>query len=326
MISVPADYVYTGTGEIYFKVFSQSQTQGQPEQNYVITEYVSNLIGDKEVELNIPLFTVSNFRVTATTASSVTLAWDTAAWATGGYKVYKIPSWGNAEALTSTPITSTTYPVTESGVYSYAVVGVYGNPATEGNWTYLYNVLPGFIVPGNLSATVDQNNPLRIILSWDSVPHADYYFIYRDGNQINSIYYNTSFTDYDGSTLLGSEHSYTVKAYSSSYNKVTDLSAPAVVNLSLADLWVNNTSSGTISASGEVDYYRFTVPYEGYYRAFDAQSGIDVLGYVYVNGNIYTFDDGYSTTFYLYPGSEVIVAVRAFSLGTGRYGVRIEYY
>jgi hypothetical protein len=330
-IPVPEGYVYDGTGKIYFKVFSQAQ--GQPNQDFVITEYVSNLIDNKTVTLNVPLFTVSNFRVQSTTPSSVTLAWDPASWATGGYRVYRQDySWNDWELRTPVELTATSYTIDGSGIYSYAVVGLYGTPATEGQKAVLENVLPGFTAPSNVSATVDRNNPLQVNVSWASVPNADSYYVYRDGIYVYSGYYSTSWTDNTGYALLGSEHSYTIKARNSSYDKESDFSVPALVNLPIADIGVNNRYYGTISAPGEFNYYRVTVSNWGDYRVYltDRDSGIDAYVdayvHVYVNGSWNTFDSG-SVSLYLSPGTEVIVAVRSLSgTSTGSYEVSIQQY
>jgi hypothetical protein len=203
---------------------------------------------------------------------------------------------------------------------------VYGTPSTEGEENS-FNAATRLSAPQNVTAVTAANDtyPFRTHVSWDAVPSADYYFVYRDGNPIDwvfgSDYYDTSVKSLD----VG--YSYAIVAYSYSYDS-SEYSAQSspVYFWTTNYLGVNSTSSGDISAYGEYDYYRFYVPDSAYYFFSFDEYGLDVYGYIYVNGSYYSsFDSSYGGI-YLNPGDEVILAVRSSSGDTGGYGVSVVSY
>jgi hypothetical protein len=322
-ISIPDGYIYTGTGNIYFKVFSK--VTGQPDQDYILPSYVYSLTGTDTATLSVPLFRVSGVW-TESKPTSITIHWDAAAWATGGYKIYRYDSVDSEWDLINTPaVTATSY--TNAGLtwgqYEYAIAGVYGD-ATEGNWSIL-TATTALATPANVKAAAT-NIPFEVYISWTAVPNADFYFIYRNGNFFTSTS-GTSYYDSPSNTV-GETYSYEVAAVNFSYWVTSDRSASASISFPItANLTVNNTWYDSISVPGEIDYYRFSVPDSGYYLYyFDEYTGFDVYGYVYRNGSFHTsfdWNDGYYS---LYPGDEIILAVRSSSSSnTGSYGIGVNY-
>jgi hypothetical protein len=115
-------------------------------------------------------------------------------------------------------------------------------------------------------------------------------------------------------------------AYNTAYDITSDNSATAEVSFPItANLTVNNTWHDSMSVPGEIDYYRFSVPDYGYYDCY-FDEGLDVYGYVYRNGYLYTEFDSETGYSYLYPGDEIILAVRSYYSGnTGSYGIGVKY-
>jgi hypothetical protein len=328
-IPVPAGYVYAGTGNIYFKVFSEAAEQ--PDQEYTINSFVYNLTGEDTVPLPVPLFTVSGVW-TESTQTSVTIYWDAATWATGGYRIYRYND-GNdtyepVKSLAATAVSYTDTGLTAGTSYDYAIVGLYGTPATEGDRWY-FNAMTRLSAPQNVTAVTaaNTNSPFRTYVSWDGVTNADYYRVYRDGSWIDEVYspyyYDTSAKSLD----VG--YSYAIVAYSYSYgsSEYSAQSSPVYFGTT-SYLSINSTSYGDIGASGEYDYYRFYVPDSTSYSfSFDEYGGLDVYGYIYVNGYHYSGFDSSFDGIYLNPGDEVMLAVRSYySGGTGSYGVSVYYY
>jgi hypothetical protein len=79
-----------------------------------------------------------------------------------------------------------------------------------------------------------------------------------------------------------------------------------------ADLSPDNYYYDIISSWREYDYYRFTVPYNTYYLFSFDEYGVDVYGYLYVNGSQHTgFDD--SAGYYFVQGSPFIMGLHTIS-------------
>jgi hypothetical protein len=322
-IAIPDDYIYTGSGNIYFKVFSKAT--GQPDQDHTATYFVYSLTGTDTAALSVPLFEVSNLRQTGATVSSVTIAWDAAAWATG-YNIYRYN--GDWVKITATPLPAetTSYPDTGLpwGQYQYAIAGVYGDPAAEGNRSYLI-ATTALAAPANVSAAAT-DTPFGAYVSWDTVAHANYYEVYRNGSLVNSYEPNNYYYD-SGYKTPGETYAYKVVAKDWTYGVTSADSATAELSFPItANLTVNNTWYDYISVPGEIDYYRFSVPDYGNYNCY-FEEGLDVYGYVYRNGYFYTefdWNTGYNS---FYPGDEIILAVRAYTPGyTGYYGIGVNYY
>jgi hypothetical protein len=323
-IAIPDGYIYTGSGDIYFKVFSEAT--GQPDQDYTTPYSVDSLTGTETATLFVPLFEVSNFRQTEATVDSVTIAWDDAAWATG-YNIYRD---GTKIATHPLPAGATSYSDTELpwGQYQYAIAGIYDDPATEeppteGNRSYL-TATTALAAPANVKAETT-DTPFQVYVSWNPVVHADSYEVYRDGNMVAS----TSYSYYYDSEYktLGEKYAYKVVAKNWTYGVTSADSATAEVSFPItANLTVNNPWYDSISVLGEIDYYRFSVPDYGYYGCYFDQYDGYMYGYVYRNGSLYTTFVGNTSYEYYYPGEEIILAVRANNYGnTGYYGIGVNY-
>jgi hypothetical protein len=337
-ISIPKGYATDpdGTGKIYFQIILTGQDVDKHEAlNTDYYLFASNLTGlDARINLPpVPLDEIPNLRAEPLSLTSVRLTWDAVPWAANGYKVYKEGS----EVAVTIPTGTTTYAatnLTEGTLTWFSVAGVRGNNA-EGEATQVY-ALPQLVAPQNVSVTkaAGGNQPFQVRVSWDRNENANGYDIYRNGEPIGSGWNNT-YTD--SSVWTDSWFSYEVVARNTEYDNTDSARSDAseqiifttqYLPLSLSidsDDWTN----GSIADAGEVDYYRFTEGwYNTYYVAVSGySSGTDF--YLYKNGS--RVDNrtnlAYTDTMsvgYLYPGDEVILAVKdSFGSNTGDYWVKI---
>jgi hypothetical protein len=292
---------------------------------------VTSLTGTFTVTINVSLFTVGNFHVAETTEDSITLQWDNATWVEGGYRIYRYNTGTYVWDLITSPADGDTA-YTDTGLtlgttYSYEICGLYGSPVTEGTRVST-SASPTLSAPQNVSAVVDaySANPFQVQISWDTVTGANQYRIYRDGSFISTSY-GTTYSD-TATKTFGNSYTYQVVAYNSTYYVQSAYSASSWVSFPITDnLWLGSTYYGAIDAPGEVDLYRFDVPYNTSYLITLEEYGFDAYVRVYRNGGLVTTIDSGSYGYYSwYPGDEVIVAVTAYSAGnTGSYGVRIDY-
>jgi hypothetical protein len=326
-ISVPNAYVSTDTGYISFKV--TSGVTGKPNQDYVFKNaaHVYSLTTDASVvsQLSVPLFAVSNFRQTGAALTSVTLSWDVASWATGGYKIYRNGTLINSPAAGSYTYTNTG--LTAGTTYFYEISGIVsGTPAVEGEKTGFYATTK-LTAPLNVNAVTAATDydPFRTSITWDPVTGADYYEVYRNGERVYPYYvYGASYDDSYGK-MPGEEYTYKVvaKSYSGDYATSAE-SVPATVSFPLYGTLTGGYNYGYIN-SGEYNYWRFDVSSSGYYRVYLGDYSVDAYAYVYRNGEYITTLDSSSIESYLYPGDEVVVAVRAhYSGNTGDYYINAE--
>jgi hypothetical protein len=236
-----------------------------------------------------------------------------------------------------TPTTTPAYTVTgltAGTTYYFYVVGLTA-PNTEGNRGQRVYGSTKLAAPKISSVTTATGwDAFSLKVSWDSVTGANRYDVYRDGELIREDLYGTTYTDTgtDNSGLaVDTLYTYQVAAKTSSYPDAT--SAPSTAStpaaIQPAALTLGSGINGSLSVSGEVDYYRFTVPSNGNYYFYYNQyltSGLYVArrlndgspGWYSV-----TEEYGQLGTFSFSAGDEVILAIRAYTDGeTGNYYLR----
>jgi hypothetical protein len=318
------NYVYTGQGTILFKVTMTAV--GKTAMEYTTTFS----IGTSSVSLYPALNRVTNLRQTAATATSITLSWDAAPWATGGFYIYR-SSGGGFTRIATRDAGTTSYLNAEltAGSYSYYITGLYGDPATEGSYTSDITGRTQLATPSNVNASLAanpsySNYPFRTSITWGWVSGASYYDVYRNGSLVEADVSSTSYYDIEDKTP-GGAYVYTVVAKRNTYADPTDsaVSAPAKVNFPYpVDLSLNSASSGTINSSGEVDFYTFTVPASGNYW-FRLDSGFNPSVNAYLNGEKQSLNTSGAAN-YLVSGEKVMITVAASFSGTGSYTVKVS--
>jgi hypothetical protein len=300
--------VYTG-GRLYFKVVSKAA--GQPDQEFISPSYgIDSLMGEQTVTVTVYLFQLNNARAETTTLTSVTLEWDKADWATGGYRIYRN---GTTTNLPQGTITYTDpAKLTPGTTYIYTIYAyVSGTDTERGTYTVYAHTKP--TAPQNVKAELSASDiyPFQTDVSWDPVPPADgniSYIVYRNGEKIGETS-STYYPDYDYKTP---EKPYSYEIAAVYYKGEGERSAKSGwVVFPLTDVF-SPGSSNYVSGSGLL-YYRLTVPSSGSYYIYLWESNI------YYKGNTY----GSSVSFNLKADEEVIVVA-----GTtiGWYSDYLYYY
>jgi hypothetical protein len=146
----PKSYVYTNDGtttgwtrNVIFRI-TLTSTDGTITYPYTVKRSISNLYNESNYAVYIPVNTLSNVYAKELTDTSITLSWDQAAWAVGGYQVYRNDGGsyvkvGNVIALDKTKETAE---YLDTGLqfnytYNYYVVGLIDTNGTEGNISYI---------------------------------------------------------------------------------------------------------------------------------------------------------------------------------------------
>jgi hypothetical protein len=324
------DHVYTGaSGSIRFKVYMEAT--GKTPLDYTTTVYVGDLTGTDTATLHPTLYTVSNFHQTGATLNSVTLSWDAAPWATGGFNVYRYDSgWVK---ITSTPLTAaTTSYINNTGLtagtsYSYYIVGLYGTPPVEGQSASV-SASTQLAAPLSVNAETNPTSdyPFQTYITWSSVTGANYYEVYRNGTSVGSNTSDTYYYDSYAYKTPGEVYTYKVvaKSWSGDYDITSADSAPDTVSFPAP----STNQSGYISSSATFNYHRFTASDSGYYNlSFSTGYSFDAYAYVYVNGSQYSsfYLNGGMVGLNANAGDEMIVAVRANNFSsTGSYYINID--
>jgi len=169
--------------------------------------------------------TPQGLRVTGTTDSTVSLAWNASSDASGRvtYRVYVSGTWRSNAAETShsqgglSPDTSYTFVV--------RAVDRYGNVSRASNAVTASTAAGGGGVPGtpvNLRVTAVDYDSINV--AWDAAagPPVAYYLVYRNGLWVNSSYGTTGSADY---LSAGTTHTIQVRARGTD----NSLSAPATI-------------------------------------------------------------------------------------------------
>lgn len=206
-----------------------------------------------------------NFRTTAVTNTSISLAWNASTDNVGvtGYRVYR----GTTLITTTTSLTYTHSGLTAGTTYQLRVDAFDSannsassstlNAATTG--TAADTLAP--TVPGNLRSTAVSSNSLSLAwnASTDNVAVTSYR-IYRNGTQISTTA-NTTYTD--STVAAGTTYSYTVSAYDAAGNNTTSVAlqvaiptaATANASLSWTPPTQNTDNSALTNLSGYIVRY-----------------------------------------------------------------------
>ncbi|MDR0644394.1 MAG: hypothetical protein LBG05_05690 [Treponema sp.] len=316
----PAKYVYTNNGSttsgqknVIFRVTLESGDKSI-SYAYSVKNAISNLYGTGTATVIIPINTLSNVYTTTQSDTSIQLFWDHAAWAVGGYNVYRSTSeYGAYSKVNDTPIplNTTSEQATYEDVglitaygYYYYVKGILSG-GTEGEESRVgYLAKTKYQTPTNVTATFQQNSA-RNYVSWSAVPYGQnsytrYYDVYRNGEYID---YTTSTYYYDNSDVqFNTIYTYTVIARGTDGDNSAE-SAPSgsVFTPNITDIPLNAYTQQYISA-GEYQYFRVNDAQNYSYRYFNL-SWTDAD--IYVQGGSYSsfpynsnsYSSGYSGSF-----------------------------
>jgi chitodextrinase len=151
----------------------------------------------------------ANLRVTASTASSISLAWDSVEGASG-YHVYRDNSASPSnEASTS----HTDSGLSASTTHSYKVAAVASDGTEGAQSSAVSGTTAAAALPAPTGLTVTAATSNTIILAWDSVASASGYHVYRDGSASWSYAASTPYTEYG--LNASTTYSFTVAAVAS---------------------------------------------------------------------------------------------------------------
>jgi hypothetical protein len=172
----------------------------------------------------------------------------------------------------------------------------------------------------------------RVTVSWNQVPYSNsarYINIYRNGEYVAQVS-NNNRTSYDDRFATGGPYTYQISVVNSRNTEGALSDASNSVDLppigTIATLTPNVSNTGTLSQRGEVDYYSYSVPADGWYSFQDGRGSgyINIRISIAVTGrtDYEAEEDDDQWRQYLYAGDEVLVAVRAYtSTNTGDYRV-----
>ncbi|MDR0706926.1 MAG: hypothetical protein LBF60_03485 [Treponema sp.] len=306
---------------------------------YIVKKSVSSLYGKGTAVVNVPINTLSNVYAETVSDTSITLRWDQAAWATGGYNVYRSSDGANYAKVNASPIPLTaaadapavTYEDTglsPAHTYYYYVKGILAGDA-EGEATYLGSIQTKYETPTGVTASFSGGYPLRNYVSWSAVPYGQnsytrYYNVYRNGEYIT----NTSSTYYYDNVQFDSTYTYTVVAWGSDgENSAESASSATILTPQISDISRNSFTENYIS-TGEYQYFRVYTAQNYSYNYFNLSS---TNAEIYVQaGSDYNFPSN-STTYYSGAGGSplyiynsyypVIVVVRGDSDGSYSFSV-----
>jgi fibronectin type 3 domain-containing protein len=191
--------------------------------------------GNKSSSVNATTLLSAPSWVTAEEQNSTTImiSWGAVSGA-NSYKIYR-----NGSFYTTTTNTSYTNTVAAGtgAQYSYQVSAV-NTSSVEGEKSDPVSTTGLLSTPSGVSAVAQDST--SIMINWNSVSNASYYYIYRDGNYIDMAY-NTYYTDYG--LVAGTQYSYQVSAVNNSSVEGNKSSSASATTLS---------STGTLPAPSGV--------------------------------------------------------------------------
>jgi hypothetical protein len=293
----PKSYVYLnngsttgGTRNVIFRI-TLTSTDGKITYPYTVKRSISNLYNESNYPVYIPVNTLSNVYAKESTTTSITLSWDQAAWAVGGYQVYRYDGSsyvkvGNVIALNKTQETAEYTDATLQSAYSYSyrVVGIINTEGTEGTQSSTINEKTRYQAPASVNGYFNDGYSLQNYIYWAQVPYGQnsdsvYYDVYRNGEYIantSSLYYYDSYAS--NSWDFNTTYQYTIVARGSDGRDSVESTASASIKTPyITDISAYNDSENYIS-SGDYQYYRVN----------DAQSWYSSLFYLnYTNADIY---------------------------------------
>jgi hypothetical protein len=257
----PNSYVYNNVyGEQKKIELRVTLTSDDEKTSYTVKETrdISSLYEQSTVDLPISLYEIYNFKTSPETIEAITLSWDKADWAAGGYNIYRRTGSNEYDKVNTNPIpiATTTYKdsaVSVNTAYDYYIVGVGGETVQK----HLYNVQLQYPTPANVTATFNGGYPLQNYVSWDAVTptggYTVYYRILRNGTVIDTT---TSTYYYDSNSLsFNSNYTYTVVAFNySGYDSEASAATSTITTPPLSSYYGGNLSPSI--ASGEYQYYQ----------------------------------------------------------------------
>jgi hypothetical protein len=320
----PGTYVYNNVqGEQKKIELRVTLTSDNGNTSYTVKETrdISSLYEESIVDLPISLYEIYNFKTSPETIEAITLSWDKADWAAGGYNIYRrtgIAEYAKVNA-NPIPIATTTYKdstVSVNIVYDYYIVGVSG----EAVKTYLLGKKLQYPTPANVTATFNGGYPLQNYITWDAVPPSGSYQIryriLRNGTEIGSTA-NTSYND-SNNLYFNSTYTYTVVAYNSTYGNDSETSAAtsAITTPPLSSYYGGSFSP--YIASGEYQYYQVDDSWN-WNSSYFSLNYTNVYLYVRLYSD-YSSNSGYNESFGIYNNkNSVILIVQNQSSYSGNY-------
>jgi hypothetical protein len=339
-------YVYANSANRYV-IFRITLQAGSVSYPFTEQAYISDLYGESNKQLYVPINQVSNVSVKTSTDSSIELEWDQAAWAVGGYKVERSNdnvTYAQVGAVIPLDNTKTKASYTNPGLqsaytYYYRVVGLLAG-GVEGNPSTLVSARTRYQTPTYVNAGFNGGYPsLRSYVSWNAVTSGQngnpvYYYVYRDDEKIASIWDNNSYytyTDNSGDLDFGKTYRYTVVAWGYDGGDSAQ-SAPAVITTpDITYISADSDYTSSIS-SGESKYYRVNDAqswYRGLFSLNYTNADIYVEVYTasgsYITGNTY-YAGRTNASVSFYSNNEPLIIIVRGNGGSGSYSFNVQQW